>query len=522
MPRNLSSLVAALALALLPLATAAAPAENPAPEQPPVPAPPQAEEPAPAVPPPLAPPAPAEDNFQSEDQGNIFMTRRHDTVVFGRNVVIGENDEARDVFVFGADAIVRGTVHDLVVVSGTANVLGAVQGNLVTILGSAHLGPGASVRRDVTVVGGNLTTRPDSTIGGQRVELSLGSFGLGVPRLQAWARHGLLLGRPLPPNVQWVWWFAGAMFLLYVMMAGVFSKSVGICVEVLETRPAASFFTGLLMLMLIGPFILLLVISIIGILAIPFVFFGLIFAFFFGKVAVYRFTGQQLARQLHLPGLEMAIPACLIGIAVFYLFYTIPFVGFLLWGVATLLGMGAVFLAFNRLLAPAHRRAPAPVLSPPGSPLPGSPAPGMPAGSAPVMDPFPPLVPLSSAEALPRAGFWIRLAATLLDAVMIGALTIPFHFVGLTLLIWVAYHVGMWTWKGTTVGGIILGIKCVRTNGDKVSFPVALVRSLASFLSAIALFLGFLWAAWDREKQSWHDKIAGTIKIRVPRGLSLV
>jgi uncharacterized RDD family membrane protein YckC len=44
---------------------------------------------------------------------------------------------------------------------------------------------------------------------------------------------------------------------------------------------------------------------------------------------------------------------------------------------------------------------------------------------------------------------------------------------------------------------------------------------MAAF-SIIVLFLGFLWMIWDQEKQTWHDKIAGTIVIRLPRGTPLV
>jgi len=55
-----------------------------------------------------------------------------------------------------------------------------------------------------------------------------------------------------------------------------------------------------------------------------------------------------------------------------------------------------------------------------------------------------------------------------------------------------------------------------------LTFVVALVRALAAFFSAIVLFLGFLWIFWDEEKQSWHDKIAGTVVVRLPRGTPLV
>ena len=50
----------------------------------------------------------------------------------------------------------------------------------------------------------------------------------------------------------------------------------------------------------------------------------------------------------------------------------------------------------------------------------------------------------------------------------------------------------------------------------------SVVRSLASCFSFIVFFLGFFWAGWDKEKQSWHDKIAGTIVVQVPKGVSLL
>jgi uncharacterized RDD family membrane protein YckC len=51
---------------------------------------------------------------------------------------------------------------------------------------------------------------------------------------------------------------------------------------------------------------------------------------------------------------------------------------------------------------------------------------------------------------------------------------------------------------------------------------VALVRGLAAAFSVIVLFLGFLWIAWDQDKQGWHDKIAGTAVVRLPQSAPLV
>lgn len=42
-----------------------------------------------------------------------------------------------------------------------------------------------------------------------------------------------------------------------------------------------------------------------------------------------------------------------------------------------------------------------------------------------------------------------------------------------------------------------------------------IVRYLGYFVSIFGLGLGFLWIAWDRRKQGWHDKLAGTVVVRM-------
>ena len=57
---------------------------------------------------------------------------------------------------------------------------------------------------------------------------------------------------------------------------------------------------------------------------------------------------------------------------------------------------------------------------------------------------------------------------------------------------------------------------------SSATFLVALVRGLAAAFSIVVMFLGFLWIAWDKDKQSWHDKIAGTAVVRLPHTPSLM
>ena len=50
----------------------------------------------------------------------------------------------------------------------------------------------------------------------------------------------------------------------------------------------------------------------------------------------------------------------------------------------------------------------------------------------------------------------------------------------------------------------------------------AIVRALGCFLSLCVVFLGFIWIAFDPNRQAWHDKIAGTVVVRAKRGAPLV
>jgi uncharacterized RDD family membrane protein YckC len=143
------------------------------------------------------------------------------------------------------------------------------------------------------------------------------------------------------------------------------------------------------------------------------------------------------------------------------------------------------------------------------------------AGTMPATQPVPAPV-AGEAYALPRASFWERMGAGLLDMVLAGALC---GFVGgppFGFLVILAYFVGMWAWKGTTIGGLVANLKVVRLDDKPVTIVVALVRGLGAAFSAMVFFLGFFWIAWDRERQGWHDMIAGTVVVRVPRGRSLV
>lgn len=86
----------------------------------------------------------------------------------------------------------------------------------------------------------------------------------------------------------------------------------------------------------------------------------------------------------------------------------------------------------------------------------------------------------------------------------------------LYLILSLAYFTYFHGIKGQTPGKMLLGLKVLTTEGKPVGFGLAFLRSVGYVVSSI-LYLGFLWAAFDRRKQGWHDKIAQTVVIILPR-----
>lgn len=410
-----------------------------------------------------------------------------------------------DITLIGEDVVIKQgeSMHDVVIIDGSAMIDGTVRGDFVVVLGSVTLGPTAKVKRGLTVVGGSLAAHPDAEIDGKRFVLGT---GINLPDWlrwpQDWFNKGFLLARPLPHQYVWSWVMAGLCLLTYLLISILFPQSVEAGVQVLEKRPGSAFLVGLL-------FVVLNLLLAVTVVLIPFLICGIIAAFLFGRVTLYRYAGQQLGSQLGLTLLQNPIIALVIGAIIFFLFYTIPILGFIVWAAVTPLGIGAALLAFSK------RFRTKTVNGTQGEPV--------------AAMSIPPLIAAEQARVsppgtmvLPRVGFWQRFAATLIDAVLIGFLmallqTRPPAFI----LIWTAYHIAMWTWKGTTIGGMVFSLKIIRTDGRSINFPVALVRALSAFLSAAAAFIGFFWAGWSADKQSWHDKIAGTYVVKLPKGVSV-
>jgi len=40
-----------------------------------------------------------------------------------------------------------------------------------------------------------------------------------------------------------------------------------------------------------------------------------------------------------------------------------------------------------------------------------------------------------------------------------------------------------------------------------------IIRYIGYIPSALIFLLGLIWVVWDKKKQAWHDKMAGTVVI---------
>ncbi|MCJ7825161.1 MAG: RDD family protein [Anaerolineales bacterium] len=78
-------------------------------------------------------------------------------------------------------------------------------------------------------------------------------------------------------------------------------------------------------------------------------------------------------------------------------------------------------------------------------------------------------------------------------------------------LVWsFGYYIFFWATRGQTPGKMMVGIKIIATDGSSIGVGRSASRLIGYGISGIVFYLGYLWVIWDKDKQGWHDKIAGT------------
>jgi uncharacterized RDD family membrane protein YckC len=474
--------------------------------------------------------------------------------VFGSTTADGDVSDSA-VAVLG-DLTVNGHVsQDAVAVLGDVYINGRIDGDVTAVLGSVTLGPQAVVNGQVTEVLGTLHQSPTAVVQGGTVHVLSGVIG-SVAGLHAWIEQCFLYARPLAPTILigWAWWLALGTLLFYLLLAAVFREGVTHCVQTLEAHPGPSILASIIVVLLVPVVILALLITVVGIAVIPLLWIALICAGIFGRVVALAWLGSRCLRLANTRAASQPVLDVLVGGLLVLGLYMVPVLGSFVFMLVGVFGFGAVAYTLLRATRPppgaTGTRATGPAAGSPGSAASAASAAAAAAAAAaasttstasdatpsPQMQPGPEVTPGSGGAAaalapsevldvaaLPRAGFWIRMLALLIDGVLIGvALSWVHHGGSGFLLLLAAYGAIMWKFKGTTVGGIVCDLKVVRIGGGPLDWGTAIVRALGCFLSLVIAGLGFIWIAVDREHQAWHDKIAGTVVVRVPKGVGLV
>ncbi|MGI9282035.1 MAG: RDD family protein [Endozoicomonas sp.] len=134
------------------------------------------------------------------------------------------------------------------------------------------------------------------------------------------------------------------------------------------------------------------------------------------------------------------------------------------------------------------------------------------------------------------AGFLDRFWATLIDTLILMAITLPLTMIiygnqltiegsrqllgpGDIIINWLFPALAVilfWHYKSATPGKMLITMKVVdEKTGLAPKLSQSVIRYLAYFVSILPLFLGFFWIVVDKKKQGWHDKIAGTVVVRL-------
>jgi len=318
-------------------------------------------------------------------------------VSFGSSLTVEENEIAREVVVIGGSVDVRGTVQgDAVAVGGSVEIQGRVTGNVTAVGGSVSLGPEARVHGEVVAVGGAVDRDPGAEVYGQVTELSFLPWG----GIDGWEwDHG--------PWHGWSWrssWLGAwtdvvhllfTTFLLTALVLLVVFAGRGYVSEIADRialEPWKAGMVGLAVQVLFFPVLLvvfiLLMISLVGIplglLLLPLSLVLLAFLLLLGYPGVALCAGRWVQDRFRIRSADPFL-AVLLGIGVIQgwriVGEALSFVGGPIWFTAVILivlgilikyvawtiGLGAVLL---------HRFSPLPATSGPALPPPAPPEPG--------------------------------------------------------------------------------------------------------------------------------------------------
>ncbi len=142
---------------------------------------------------------------------------------------------------------------------------------------------------------------------------------------------------------------------------------------------------------------------------------------------------------------------------------------------------------------------------------------------------------MNNERAYPAAGLMRRIAALGYDILLVGAILMLVTLIIVALrggqpvapgnllyqlgLIGATggFFVGFWVRGGQTLGMRAWRLRVQRNSGSALTWKTGLIRFAAGTLSVATCGLGFIWLLVDPQHLTWHDRIAGTRVVVLPK-----
>lgn len=247
-------------------------------------------------------------------------------IVLSGPVTVDPDETSKDIVVIDGDVVVRGTVDgDVVAIAGDVTIRGKVTGNVVTIAGTAVLGRRARVAGDLTYIDNKPKVTRGAKVGGETKKYDTDKLTgpLGVAAIGFWIAVGvslLVLG------------------LLLLLLAPRAADAVG---RTLRSKWGLAIGVGLLVFIALP---IIAVIALVTVVGIPFGI-GLLLAllplYAIGYATAAFALGSRIVK-------KSRIPAFLVGLLILRLLALIPFAGGLIGLLATIFGLGLLFVTLFR------------------------------------------------------------------------------------------------------------------------------------------------------------------------------
>ncbi len=270
-----------------------------------------------------------------------------DRICTGDNLVIASGETVNNVLAFGCNVTVSqgaSVQGDISAFGGNVLAQGTVNGSITVIGGNITVEETGVVNGNLSTLGGNISTMPGATVGGNITSTFSPPRPLPVPPVP-----------PVPPAIGGARPFRFGFDLFGSLVTALAFAALGALIVIFAPeptrrvsnavvkRPWGSAGVGCLTLILLPVLCILLTITVIGLPVALILGLIAIVGWIFGWIAIGYLAGERILQALRAKDI-LPVVAVVLGVIILMLVSQIPVIGWLVWLIVGLLGIGAVVL----------------------------------------------------------------------------------------------------------------------------------------------------------------------------------